>query len=73
MKTADNRYSSNVPIVVDVNRDDEDRGRRRGVDDPRRHTSGGDAGPFDSVTLPQLVDEGYGIETEDRGHIHLGG
>ena len=28
---------------------------------------------FDSVTLPHLVDEGYGIETEDRGHIRLGG
>ena len=27
------------------------------MDDPRRHTGGGDAGPFDSVTLPHLVDE----------------
>ena len=42
-----------------------------GVDDPRRHTSGGDAGPFDSITLPHLVDEGYGNETEDCGHILL--
>jgi len=62
-----------VPIVVDVNQDDEDHGGRRGVDDPRRHTGGGDAGPFDSVTLPHLVDEGYGIKTEDRSRIRLGG
>jgi hypothetical protein len=38
-------------------RDNVDHGRWRGVDDPRRHTGGGDAGPFDSVTLPHLVDE----------------
>ena len=65
--------SSDVPVIVDVNRDDKDHGQQRGVDDPRRHTGGGDAGPFDSITLPHLVDEGYGIETEDRGHIRLGG
>ena len=64
--------SPNVPVIVDVNRDDEDHGRRRGVDDPRRHTGGGDAGPFNFVTLPHLVD-GYKTETEDRGHIRLGG
>ena len=62
-----------MPIVVDVNWDDKDHGQRWGVDDPRRHTGGGDAGPIDSVTLLHLVDEGYGIETEDRGHICLGG
>ena len=66
-------FSPDVPVIVDVNRDDEDHGRRRGVDDPRRHTGGGDAGPFNSVTLPHLVDEGYKIETEDHGHIRLGG
>ena len=44
-----------------------------GVDNPRHHTGGGDAGPFHSVMLPHLVEEGYGIKTEDRGHICLGG
>ena len=69
----DGGYSPNMPVVVDANRDDEDHGRRRGVDDPRCHTGGGEAGPFDSVTLLHLVDEGYGIDTEDCSHIHLGG
>ena len=59
MKTADDGYSPDMPNVVDVNRDDEDHGQRRGVDDPQHHTGSEDAGPFDSVTL--------------HGHIRLRG
>ena len=42
-------------VIVDVNRDYEVHGRRQGVDDPQRNAGGGDAGPFDFITLPHLV------------------